>query len=307
MSFAHDVKAELCSIDNSLAFKKAELYGLLIFARSFREKSLALQTEHEGVARITALLLTEIFAVRPVIKTGKHSDGHRIQILTLNDSGQAGKIYKEYGYNEKTLSLRINLAVIDEDDCIAAFVRGAFLSCGSIVDPGKDYHLEFVTSHLHLCRDLSYILAEQGFKPKTIRRKGSHIVYFKDSGQIEDLMTFMGASLKSLELMNIKVYKDFRNRANRVTNCETANIDKTVNASTDQVGAIRKLFAAYGPDYLPDELREVANLRVENPDMSLRELGEMLPDRLSRSGVNHRLHKILALAAKLNNKDHNKL
>jgi hypothetical protein len=128
-------------------------------------------------------------------------------------------------------------------------------------------------------------------------RKGNLVIYFKDSGQIEDILTFMGAVRCSLELMNIKVYKDLRNKVNRVTNCETANIGKTVDASTQQIEAIKKVVAVKGYDLIPEELREIAKIRLENPDSSLRELAEMA--KISRSGVNHRLRRIMEIAQKL--------
>ena len=275
---------------------KAELYGILLFGRTLRAGSIVLQTEHESVADLTAWLLSELYGITPERRIHELGGERRSVILSVSEPEQAYSIYSGFGYNEKTVSLRINRANIETEEDTAAFLRGGFLSCGSMVDPGKDYHLEFVTPYLNLSRDLAYTLSELEFEPKTVRRKGNNIVYFKDSGQIEDLLTFMGAAHQSLELMNVKVYKDLRNKANRLTNCETANIDKTVNASAAQVEAIKKLIGEEGFDALPAELREIARLRLDNPDVSLRGLGGMLSAPLSRSGVNHRLNRLLTLA-----------
>jgi DNA-binding protein WhiA len=156
--------------------------------------------------------------------------------------------------------------------------------------------------HYRLSRDLLALLNEMGLHAKYINRKGGHVVYFKESEQIEDCLTRMGAANASLELMGVKMVKNIRNNANRVTNCENANIDKTVAASAAQVDAVKRILAAGSLDALPPDLRTLAALRLENPELSLRELGEELAQRgekLTRSGINHRLRRIMAFADKL--------
>jgi len=178
-------------------------------------------------------------------------------------------------------------------------LRGAFLAAGSITDPQKDYHLEFVSGHQKLCRDLIALLKELSLEPKYIARKGSGIVYFKESEQIEDLLTMMSATNCTLTLMGVKIIKSIRNNANRVTNCETANITKTVDAAGSQLEMIELIYRQQGLDSLPAELREIALARMDNPDMSLRELGASLSPPLSRSGVNHRLARLKEIADRL--------
>lgn len=291
MSFAHEVRSELCGLECTAPCRPALLYGLLLFGRSFGPGGISLQTEHPDVAALAGRLLEEECGVR----AGVRSDS-RAHILTVPGGAEAERVFCHFGYTRQTVRLRINLGFFDSDLCACYFVRGAFLSCGSVVDPGKDYHLEFTTPHIHLARDLTALLRDQDFQPKMVTRKGSSVIYFKDSGQIEDVLTYMGAARQSLELMNVKVYKDLRNKANRVTNCETANIEKMVNASAEQVEAIRRLAASGRLSRLPDDLREIASLRLENPDASLRELGEMMARPMSRSGVNHRLARLLEFA-----------
>lgn len=300
MSFAHDVKIELSEhIPQEKEARLAQVYGLLLFARRFGLYGIALVTEHARVASCCASLLDTLFSVRPLERLRTRSDGRTYIELSIHPPAEALRVYTSFGYGLKTVSLRINRANLETEDCVRDFLRGAFLSCGSVVNPDKDYHLEFVTPHLNLGKDLTCLLEEQGFEPKNIWRGGKLVVYFKDSGQIEDILTYMGAVRQSLELMNIKVYKDLRNKVNRLTNCETANIDKTVNASAEQVAAIKKLMATHAYDRMPEELRETARLRLAHPDMSLRELGTLLEQPLSRSGVNHRLKRIVEFAKNL--------
>ncbi|HEX3026873.1 MAG TPA: DNA-binding protein WhiA, partial [Clostridia bacterium] len=221
--------------------KKASLYGLLLFARSFSPTGITLQTENQDVVSLVMELLRELFRIVPAFKTARRSDGHRTNILTLDDPNSAKIIYESFGYDQRTVALRINRANIENECCSASFLRGVFLSCGSIVDPGKDYHLEFASPHMQLAKDLMAYLSELDFHPKMVGRQGGSVIYFKESEQIEDMLTIMGAVRQSLELMNVKVYKDLRNKVNRVTNCETANIGKTVAASSEQVEAIKKI------------------------------------------------------------------
>lgn len=301
MTFAHKVKTELCTAKNNDSsekdrfLEKAELYGLLLFGRRFSREKIVFQTEHKDVADKVSDIFFNLYNIKPEHNTITRADGRIICCLGVYDRALSRRIFSDFGHDDThDVALRINRANIENQECAFAFVRGAFLACGSIVDPGKDYHLEFVSSHIRLGQDLADFMQEIGLGPKTIVRKGNFVIYFKDSEQIEDVLTLMGAVKSSLELMNIKVYKDLRNKVNRVTNCETANISKTVNASWKQIDAIKKLTAQKGYDSLPTELREIAKIRIENPDASLRELAKIAG--ISRSGVNHRLRRIIDMA-----------
>lgn len=295
MTFAQKVKTELCSIEDAKSCcEKAELYGLLLFGKTFGDSGISIQTEHEDVADRINTLLSKLYGVKASQKLLDRSDGRKADYLSVDNKNDLKKIFTSFGQDGKTVALRINRADIENECCATAFLRGVFLVCGSIVDPEKDYHMEFVSSHLRLGQDLADFMTEIGLEPKTIVRKGNFVVYFKDSSQIEDTLTFMGAVQNSLELMNVKVYKDLRNKVNRVTNCETANIGKTVNAAGLQLEAIEKLQQSKGYGSLPEELREIAEIRLANPDASLRELAAIAG--ISRSGVNHRLNKLIEIA-----------
>ena len=198
------------------------------------------------------------------------------------------------------VNLHIHEENLQKDCCISAFLRGVFLICGTVTDPQKEYHLEFSTPYLHLAEDLVAVLhcvkAAQ-LSPSIARRKNSYIVYIKESAAIEDFLTLTGAVNSAMNLMQIKMYKETYNNLNRVSNCETANLDKTYSAATKQIAAIALISDKVGLDELPADLREAAVLRLENPEMSLREMGERLS--ISRSGVNHRLRRILEFAEQL--------
>ena len=147
--------------------------------------------------------------------------------------------------------------------------------------------------------DLTELLGEIGFNVKSTERKGNHVIYMKDSEVIEDLITFMGATMSSIELMNVKILKDVRNKANRIANCDAANIDRTLKASDKQIADIEYIADKIGMENMPPDLAEIAEVRLEFPEMSLKELGEELEKPLGRSGVNHRLKRISALAEQL--------
>lgn len=297
MSFAYDVKQELCALAADQTEQWPALaYGLLLFGRQFDARRITLRTEHVRLANLCVSVFEKLFACHPAVRVHRRQSAKSALEIVLDSPAQALAVFRFFGYEEGAVGLRLNRANLETEDDLRAFVRGAFLSCGSVVDPEKDYHLEFAAPHQNSGKDLAFLLEEQGFQPKTIWRGGRFIVYFKDSGQIEDVLTFAGASRQSLELMNVKIFKDIRNKANRVTNCETANIDKTVNAAAEQVAAIRRLVQTGGYERLPEELREASRLLLAHPDVSLRELGALMREPLSRSGVYHRMQRILTLA-----------
>lgn len=298
MSFSSDIKQELAALRNeSRCCDTAQAYGMAEFGHAFCASSVALQTEHEAVATRYAELLTAVSGTEPLCSRPAADKTGMYVVSVPPDSRNT--VLGIFGHGGAEVTLRINRAVLDCDACAAAFLRGVFLVCGVITNPQVDYHLEFSVPHLNLSRDLTALLGELGFHARTVRRKGNYIIYFKESEQIEDCLTLMGAVNASLELMNVKILKSIRNNVNRAANCESANLDKTVAAALVQAEAVRKIEACIGIDALPEELRELCRLRLENPDYSLRELGEQLEPPISRSGVNHRLRRILAIAEEL--------
>ena len=299
MSFSSQVKTELARLVPERACCTAAMtYGLLECGRAFSAAEVSLKTESAAIANLYQTLVTQTcgLEVDACADTLLSSGTHKV---TVDCPADRVHVLERFGHSPVDVFLRLNRSNLDCDSCPAAFLRGAFLSCGTVSDPRADYHLEFSIPYHRLSRDLWALMLEMELGVRLARRKGYNVLYLKDSGQIEDCLTLMGAVGAALEIMNIKILKDVRNTANRVTNCENANIDKTVAAALTQSAAINRLAVSGGLDSLPDELREVAMLRLENPEMSLRELGEQLSPPLTRSGVNHRLQKIMELAGKL--------
>lgn len=223
-------------------------------------------------------------------KNGKYS-------FFIGDPQKIQDIWSAFGYDPgRTVSHHINLGVLEEACCRAAFVRGAFLAGGSVTDPGKRYHLELVTDHRSVSRETYAILLEMGFSPKEAVRGGNYITYFKQSEAIEDLLTTLGASLSAMEIMAAKVEKDMRNAINRRVNCDSANADKIVSAAQEQLEAIRRLDQILGLINLPEKLQETALLRIANPEASLAELAMLSNPPVTKSCLSHRLRKLLQMS-----------
>jgi len=305
MSYASELKTELCkAVPQNSCCLKAECYGLLLFGRNFSKKAITITTENDAAAHRVAQLTAEICGTFVDITTSDHRRKEQKSAFTVAVTGEDQRIavLSCFGHTGNEISLRINRANLENECCTSAFLRGVFLSCGTVTDPQKDYHLEFVVPFMNLAKDLSALISEAfelSMQPGFINRKGSYVIYIKGSERIADLLTFMGAGNAAMELMQAKMLKDIRNNVNRKTNFETANIDKTVQAAFEQVNAIQKILDSSGLLALPEELQELAMLRYRNPDMSLRELGESLSEPLSRSGVNHRLQRIAEIAREI--------
>lgn len=294
MSFSQDVKNELLRIEyEHSCCEKAMLYGICIFGKSFSSFGVSMQSENEELAELYKELIKKYCNVECDVK---RSPGGRNYSVNIEDSVECDKILGVFGHNDGG-SLKINRSNFDCEGCINAFVAGAFLSCGTVSTPQKDYHLEFTVPYLNLSKSLVTLLGEIELAPKTSNRKGYNIVYFKGSEAIEDCLYLMGASSAMFEMMNVEIVKDFRNKANRTANCEAANIEKTVKASFAHIKAIERIESAKGLDYLKNDLKEMAVLRRDNPELSLAELSKL--SGMSRSGVNHRLKRIVQIAENL--------
>lgn len=302
MSFSSETKREICQkLSTRKPLQFCELYAMLLLGKEFCSRSIIFKTENEDTFSHFVFLLDQLFKAKcEVVAPRKGESGrNRTYTVTVSSPDKCRRIYEYYGHDDREVNLRVNRANIDDEDQQRAFIRGAFLAGGSVTDPEKGYHLEFAVSRYHLCMDICFLIREiQDCRVviKMMERGGSYIAYVKDSEQITDLLTYMGAVKASMNIMGTKALKEVRNTANRRANSEIANLQKTASASARQIKAIKKLKKDGRYNLLPEELKTVAEIRYDYPELTLRELGAMLDPPISRSGVNHRLEKIIRLA-----------
>ena len=291
MSFSAETKNELARvISNDDYCNMTELAAIVRLAGSiqiagYRKLNLKITTELNSVARKVFKLLKQNFGINTTISVNKN------QMLKRNNS-YVLIVTSEMGSEN----------LLQNEECIRSFIRGAFIGGGSISDPGKNYHMEFVTNNEDFAKSLKDLINKLGFNCKVVSRKNNFVVYLKESEQISDLLSIIGAHNALLSLQNTKIVKAMRNNVNRIVNCETANLSKTVNASVRQIENIKLIQDTIGISSLPENLQEIARIRLECEDMTLKELGEMLEPPIGKSGVNHRLRKIEEIANDLRSK-----
>ena len=295
MSFSTQVKAELCRAPlNRKCCAQAEAYGVLLYCSLSTPTEVRITTESPEFADRLPQLFQKAFQVR-FDRLPAEGAGKRIFSITAPDKLSA--LWSVFGHDPaEALVHHINYAVLEEDHCRTAFLRGAFLAGGSVTDPAKRYHLELATSHLSVSRELHALLLEMGFSPKESRRKANAITYFKQSNAIEDFLTAMGAPLAAMDLMNTKAEKDLRGSINRRVNCDAANLDKAVDAAQGQIEAIYRLEERGMLAELPDKLKEAVDLRMAHPELTLSQLAELCDPPVSKSAFNHRLRKLMELS-----------
>ncbi len=308
MSFSSDIKKELCEVrELTPAEMRAMLYGIFFCSRSAHGVP-TVQTDKMYLINAARTLCNEVF---PEVK---HETVRLVQsggsLYTFRITEGYVQIAADFGDYRG-----INSAVVSgNDNESGAFLRGVFAACGSVTDPNKEYHLEIVHHSAHGAKALHSFINEHGMPIKTtVRTRRARVtdengnrqsedrlvLYAKESGLIEDFLTYIGAANHSMEIMQVKIMKDFRNRVNRSVNCESANLDKTVEAAGKSAEDIRLIYEKKGADWLNEELRETAELRMEYPEMPLSELCTMFKKPISRSGLNHRLQKLKKIAEEL--------
>ena len=296
MSFASQTKAELCRVPLARrCCAQAEAYGVLLFCNSFTHREVRIITESADFAARLPQLFRKGFRVEFDGAPAGGEGGKRAFTIAAPDKLAA--VFSAFGQDPAdALAHHINFAVLEEEHCRTAFFRGAFLAGGSVTDPAKRYHLELVTSHYNVSRELPVLLQEAGFRPKETTRKSNYMTYFKQSEYIEDFLTAIGAPLAAMEMMNAKLEKNLRGSVNRRVNCDAANLDKAVDAAMEQIAAIRALEKRMDLSELGDKLARTARLRVENPELTLTQLAELCDPPVTKSCLNHRLRKLMELA-----------
>ncbi len=296
MSFAYDVKAELCRAPLSRGCcAVAEGCGVLLYASTFSANEVRIVTENDEFAARLPRLFQKAFGVKFDELPEEKKGGKLVLRITQEDKLDA--IWRALGYDRRAhFALHLNFALLEEECCRASFLRGAFLAGGSVTDPQKRYHLELATSHVQAGREVEALLRDMGFEPKNVMRQGSLITYFKSSEHIADLLTLIGAPGRALEIVSAKIEKEMRNTVNRRVNCDAANLDKTVMAACEQVEAFTRLTESGAINELPVKLQEVAVARLLQPELTLSELAATFDPPLTKSCLNHRIRKLMKIA-----------
>ena len=296
MSFSSEAKAEMCRTrleNDSCAL--AECYGVLLFCSTFSSSEIRVSTSSlEFASRLTGTFKRAFHITFDILPAPGTNGRFNLRITAPE---KIAVIFDRFGISSRhSISHHINLAILEEENSRPAFIRGAFLAGGTVNDPEKSFHIEFSTSHRSVCREACSILSEMGFSPKISERNNNSLLYFKQADAIADLLTTLGAPSAAMTVMTAKVEKEMRNTITRRVNCDTANADKIVFASQEQIDAIHRYASRFGLDSLPEPLKTTALLRITNPEASLADLAVLSVPKVSKSCLSHRLKKIRELA-----------
>lgn len=316
MSFSSKVKNEVCRYDEleekeAMALLSAVMRasGTITFGRN-KGMGFKVTTENAAITRLVFKTLKNVLDIQTniMIKKSNSFKKNNVYIIVVTKEKDVKRLLEktevikmeEIGF---FINYDISENLVYDDNTKKAYIRGAFLGGGSVSNPEKTYHLEFVTNNEVYANKLSELINSYSLNSKVIQRKSNFIVYIKEGEQIADLLNIIGAHSSLLELENIRIMKDMRNNINRIVNCETANLSKTVNAAVRQIQSINLINKEIGLKRLPKNLRDMAETRLKYPDVSLKELGEMLEPPVGKSGVNHRLRRIEKIADELSKED----
>ncbi|HEY8363777.1 MAG TPA: DNA-binding protein WhiA [Tissierellaceae bacterium] len=312
MSFSSATKNELSRIpivDDCCAMAElAALVRMNATIKISRNDNVVLKftTENAAIARRIFSLIKHIYntSIEVVVRRNTQLKKNNDYVVVVNEGDIPRRILEDVGFIDEDHSYfnpnySIPKEIVEKRCCKRSYIRGAFIGGGSISNPEKTYHLEFVTGSEEHAEDLSRLINTFGLKSKVILRKENYVVYIKEGEQIVDLLNIIGAHQALLKLEDIRVFKNVRNNINRIINCETANLSKTIDASMKQIENIKIIEDTIGLENLPQNLREIAELRLQHREASLKELGMMLNPPVSKSGVNHRFRKIEKIAEDL--------
>ena len=307
MSFSSEIKEELMRQgDRARHCRLAELSAILRCCATVRPYAdgccrILLHTENKLVVLRCEDLIRRLFHHGPEVGVRRYPSRRIRYHLFLRSAKQAGPVLQAVRLTDAAGAPvfdpnLIHSTLLRKDCCRRAYLRGAFLSCGSVSDPHTSYHLELVCTDPQQAELIRQLICSLSLDARTVVRKKYHVVYLKEGDQIADLLGYMGARLTLLNLENVRILKEMRGSVNRRVNCETANINKTVNAAVRQIEDIKYIRSCGAMKKLPQELQEMAELRLQYPEASLLELGKLADPPLGKSGVNHRLRKISNIA-----------
>ncbi|MFW8053193.1 DNA-binding protein WhiA [Vagococcus fluvialis] len=306
MSFASDVKKELTTLEVHKEHAKAELAALIRMNGAVtlvnRQFVLNVQTENAAIARRIYTLLKDHYSVNSelLVRRKMKLKKNNVYIVRLKQETQTIlndlEIMDGFMFNT-----RVSTSIMGNEQKMRSYLRGAFLAGGSVNNPETSrYHLEIYSMYEEQCIDICDMMKFYGFNGRVTERRNGYITYLKGAEEIADFLILVGATNAMLKFEDVRIVRDLRNSVNRLMNCENANMNKTADAAKKQIENIELISSKVGLDALPEKLREVAEMRLENPEISLKELGEILPSgAITKSGINHRIRKINEFAEKL--------
>ncbi len=293
VSFSAAAKAEICrGLPQKHCCALAQCFGILLFCNCFTPEGVKIITESREFAYILPRLFEKAFGVDfdsyPSLEAGGK------MVFQIDDPEKLSLVFSAFGFGDDTLALHVNLPIVEEECCKNAFLRGAYLSGGSATDPGKAYHLEMATTHHSVAREAYLLMGEvMGFYPKTAQRGATQILYLKQSEQISDYLTYLGAPVAAMGIMEARLEKELNNKVNRRCNCDDANTSKVVEAAQEHLAAIRTLRERGVLESLPQKLQQAAIAREANPESNLTELASMMEPPISKPAMSHRLKKLV--------------
>ena len=297
ISFSSAARAEICrELPHKHCCAKAQCFGILLFCNSFQDDGIKIITESREFACILPKLFKKAFDLDFDSYPSLASSGKLV--FLIRDPEKLSEIMEAFGFSAgDTLALHVNYPIVEEECCKVSFLRGAFLAGGSVTDPGKGYHLELATTHQAVARETELIVREvMDFTPKTAARGGAQVLYLKQSEQISDFLTRLGAPVAAMGIMEARLEKELNNKVNRRCNCDDANTSKVVEAAQEQLAVIRVLRERGILEGLPEKLNQAAIAREQNPSGSLTELAAMMEPPITKPAMNNRMKKLAAIA-----------
>ena len=297
LSFSASSKAEACRIlPHKHCCALAECFGILLYCNSFTPDGIKIITESREFAYILPKLFYKAFELDFDSYPSLASPGKLI--FQIWEAEKIRTIMAAFGFDRQdTLALHVNYPIVEEECCKASFLRGAYLAGGSVTDPVKGYHLEITTTHQSVARESFLLISEaMGFLPKSAARGGGQVLYLKQSEQISDFLTYLGAPVAAMGIMEARLEKELNNKVNRRCNCDDANLSKVVEAAQEQLSAIRILKEKGLLDKLAPKLQQAAKAREENPEATLTELAEMMEPAITKPAMNNRMKRLVQLA-----------
>ncbi|MFC5450896.1 DNA-binding protein WhiA [Paenibacillus aestuarii] len=308
MSFAAQTKKELTLIETDACCEKAELSALIRMNGAVQLSNgrviLDISTENAAIARRIYTLIKKTYKLHTELLVRKKMRLKKNNVYIVRVPGQVQELLSDLRIVSEGFMFTegIEKEIVRGSCCKRAYLRGAFMAGGSVNNPeGSSYHLEIASIYEEHCRALTQLANKFDLNARFIERKKGFVFYIKEGEKIIEFLSLIGAHQALLRFEDVRIMKDMRNSVNRIVNCETANLNKTIGAAVRQIDNIRLLQREVGLESLPEKLREVAEIRLQHPDMNLKEVGDMLKGNVSKSGVNHRLRKIDELAEKLRN------